>query len=340
MVSRRVTLKDVARHAGVSYQTVSKVLRNKMCVSEETCNRIYSAVAELGYRPNMLGRNLREARTRTLGFFLPAPRQGMSDPFFNEMLVAIAESASTAGYDLLLSIHSGHDDEVEALKWLVRTARFDGLLLHEGRVNDPRVAFLVQERFPFVLFGRTGMAVDYAYVDVDGLDATYRITKHLLEKGHRLLAFVGSSPEYFYVKDRLAGFSRALQESGLPVLDELVLLGYNREFGGYEAFGRLLTSKRRPTAVVCTSDLLAIGVMRRACESGLRVGRDVAVTGFDEISLAAYTSPPLTTVKQPIATIARLLVEIVSQLVEEGEEVERQKLVVKGEVILRASSGA
>jgi DNA-binding LacI/PurR family transcriptional regulator len=333
-----VTLKDVARKAGVSYQTVSKVLNNKGRVSEETKRRIFQAVEELGYRPNILGRSLRRASISTIGFVTSPPSQKVSDPFFNELLMAIIDAASKFHYDILVSVCQEGTNTLNNLEYLIKTGRVDGIILDGIKVRDERVNYLIKEKVPFVAIGRTDAIGEYAYVDVDGKSAIYKITKHFIEKGHRVLAFVGPSSEYFYVKERLMGFLEAIRESGLSIDERYILLGYDREEGGYRAMDFIMNLKPFPTAIVCCSDLIAIGVMKKAYEYDLDVGKNPAITGFDGISLTEYLHPPLTTARQPVAQIGEYVVKIIVSMLENKTLVETNQILLHAEVIIRKSS--
>lgn len=332
-----VTLKDVAKKAGVSYQTVSKVINNKARVSEETKKRIFQAIEELGYRPNILGRGLQRASINTIGFVTSPPEEQVSDPFFNELLMSVIDSASKFHYDVLVSVCPLGSNAVDILEQLIKTGRVDGVILDGIKVKDDRVNYLIKEKFPFVTIGRTDLPVDYSYVDVDGRSAIYKITNHLINKGHRILAFVGPSLEYFYVKERLAGFMEAIKERGFSINEKYILLGYEREEGGYKSMDLIMNLNPPPTAIVCCSDLIAIGVMKKAYEYDLEIGRNPAITGFDGISLSEYVYPPLTTARQPISQIGECAVQLLISILR-GKPLENHHVLLPAEIIIRKSS--
>lgn len=333
----RPSLKDVAKQAGVSYQTVSKVLNGQIRVSPDTQARIYRAVEELGYYPNLLARRLRRARSHTLGFVILPPPQGISDPFFNELVAAMIEAAAQRHYDLLVSVCASLEEEIHTLAKLVGSGRVDGIILDSVRVNDPRIRFLLEKQIPFVAFGRTDLDQPYPFVDVDGQQAVHRLTRHLLERGHRRIAFVGPSLEYFYVRDRFNGYLTALREAGLEPLPEWVCLDYEREEGGYQAMETLLALPEPPTAVVAATDRIAIGIMRRAYAAGRVVGQDLAVTGFDDLPISAFLHPPLTTARQPIREIGVALVTMLVAQIESGRIIPEGRLF-EAELVFRESA--
>jgi LacI family transcriptional regulator len=336
-MKRRPSLKDVARRAGVSYQTVSKVLNGQLRVSPDTQARIYRAIEEMDYYPNSLARRLRHARSHTIGFVILPPPQGVSDPFFNELVAAMIEAAVQHHYDVLISVCTSLEEEISALAKLVWSGRIDGVILDSTRMADPRVRFLLERQIPFVTFGRTILDQPYPFVDVNGYKAIHLLTRHLLERGHQRVAFIGPSSEYFYVQDRLKGYLTALREKGLEPLPEWICLGYEREEGGYQAMETLLTLPDPPTAVVAATDRIAIGVMRRAHAAGRVVGRDLAVTGFDDLPLSAFLHPPLTTARQPIQEIGVALVEMLIAQIEAGRILPEGRLL-EAEVVFRESA--
>lgn len=336
-MKRRPSLKDVAKRAGVSYQTVSKVLNGQLRVFPETQARIYQAIEELGYYPNSVAQRLRYGRSRTLGFVILPPPYGISDPFFNELVAAMIEAATQRHYDLHISVCASLEEEIYTLTKLVWSRQIDGVILDSTRVDDPRVRFLLEKQIPFVTFGRTRLDQPYPFVDVDGHQAIYLLTRHLLERGHRRIAFIGPSSEYFYVQDRLGGYLTALREKGLEPLPEWICLGYEREEGGYQAMELLLALPEPPTAVVAATDRIAIGVMRRAYTAGRVVGQDLAITGFDDLPISAFLHPPLTTARQPIQKIGVALVTMLVAQIEAGQLVPEGQLF-EAEVVFRESA--
>jgi len=332
-----VTLKDVAKKAGVSYQTVSKVINNKARVSEETKKKIFQAIEELGYKPNILGRGLQRASINTIGFVTSPPEERVSDPFFNELLMSIIDTASKFHYDILVSVCPLGSNAVDILEQLVKTGRVDGIILDGIKVKDDRINYLIKEKFPFVTIGRNDLSVDYSYVDVDGRSAIYKITNYLINKGHRILAFVGPSLEYFYVRERLAGFMEATKERGISIDEKYILLGYEREEGGYRAMDLIMNLNPFPTAIVCCSDLIAIGIMKKSYEYDLDIGRNPAVTGFDGISLSEYVYPPLTTIRQPISQIGEWAVRLLISILK-GEPLENHQIILPAEIMIRKTS--
>ena len=336
-----ITLKDIAAKVGYSVTTVSRALGGYDDVAEDTRRLIVQTAEELGYRPNVMAQRLQKQRTDTLGFVIPTFGPRFSDPFFSELLAGMGNEAASHDFDVLISTRPP-DSQVEALAYerLVREGRVDGLMLTRTRINDARIAYLLAQGFPFVAFGRTRVAGEYACVDMDGERGMFNATRYLLGLGHRDIAIISPPPDLMFTVYRLRGFQQAMAAHGLPVDPAWRESGDLTESEGYMAGCRLLDGQRRPTAIIAGNDLMAIGAMRAAHERELRVGRDLSVIGFDDITLAEHANPPLTTMRQPIyelgQRVCRMLVHILSgqPLGEEGCQV-----LLEPELIVRASSG-
>jgi LacI family transcriptional regulator len=274
-----------------------------------------------------------------LGLILPTFGPRFSDPFFSELLAGIGNRASADGFDLLVSTQPPGPDEKEAYRRIVSRHRVDGLLVVRTRRDDPRIAFLVEQNFPFVAYGRTEQDFDFPYVDQDG-DLGLRLAiQHLIDVGHRRIAFLGAPPELTLAAHRLTGFRRAMNENRLSPDESLIVVGDLTQRKGHELAGKLLDRPDRPTAIAACNDLMALGAMAAAQERGLIVGRDVAVTGYDDIPPAQHSHPPLTTVHQPIYRIGRMICDMLIKCVT-GETLSERHVILQPSLVLRLSSGA
>jgi len=333
-----VTLQDIAQELDVSIATVSRALRGMPGVAESTRQLVLKAAQEQGYYPNLAAQQLQRQRTNTIGFIIPTFGPRFSDPFFSELLAGIGNAAAEAEFDLLVSTVAPGKDELKGYQHLVAGRRVDGLLVVRTRRQDQRIAYLSAEDFPFVAFGRTDQELDFPYVDIDGQQGLFKVVTHLIERGHRRIAFINASEELMFAQHRLTGYRQALAAHGLPYDDDLVRLGGLVETDGYHA-GRALfcLGEQMPTAVCASNDLMALGMMRSARECGLQVGVDIAIAGFDDIPLAKMTHPPLTSVHQPIYQIGRLICEKLLCLVRDEELAEPQTLLLP-ELVVREST--
>jgi len=334
----RVTLKDIAHRVGCSVTTVSRALAGYDDVAEKTRQLVLETAAEMGYHPDAIARRLRKRRTDTIGFIIPTHGPRFSDPFFSELLAGIGNAVSEHEFDLLVSTQASGHDESEAYRRLVTEHRVDGLLVVRTRRQDERIAYLVENNYPFVSFGRSDLNAEFPYLDVDGRTGLRQVTQHLVNLGHRRIACVIGPPNLMFTSHRLDGYKDALAENGIPYDESLVVAGGLTEQSGYEAGRALLTSEDPPAAIIAWNDLMALGVMSAAQELGLTVGREVAVAGFDDVPLAAHAHPPLTTIRQPIYEIGHRICEMLIRLLR-GEALEERHVILQPQLIVRESCG-
>ena len=335
-----VTLKDLAARLGLSITTVSRALAGYSDVAEATRQRVLQAAEEMGYVPDATARRLQKGRTDTIGFIIPTHGPRFSDPFFSELLSGIGNEAARHNFDLLVSTRPPDTPEEDtAYRRMVEGRLVDGLLVVRTRVGDCRIGYLSQIGFPFVAFGRCDLEVDFPYVDEDGKLGLEPVTEHLIALGHQRLAFISAPDGLMFCHARLAGLHAALERNGLALRREYFVVGDLTQQGGFRAMSQLLDLTPPPTAVISCNDLSALGASRAAQNRGLVVGRDIAITGFDDIPLAEHSHPSLTTVRQPIYDIGCQICEMLIRLVQ-GEELAKRHILLRPELIIRESSGA
>lgn len=334
-----VKLKDLAAELGLSVTTVSRALAGYGDVAEGTRRRVLQAAEEMGYVPDVTARRLQKGRTDTLGFIIPTSGPRFSDPYFSELLAGIGNEAARHNYDLLVSTRPPDTpEEVAAYRRMVESRMVDGLLVVRTRLKDPRIAYLAQIGFPFVAFGRSDLEVDFPYVDEDGFRGLELVTQHLLDLGHRRLAFIAAPDDLMFCNYRRSGLEAALERNGVPQRPEYCIVSDLTQRGGHAAMNELLELSRPPTAVAACNDLMALGAISAAQKRGLVVGRDVAITGFDDIPLAEHSHPPLTTIRQPIYDIGRRICAMLIRLIQ-GAELTERHVLLQPELVLRESSG-
>lgn len=314
----RITINDVGARAGVSVGTVSNVLNAPHLVAPTTRLRVQTAIDELGYRPSRAARSLQAKRTYLIGYRLPSSKSGINETL-DEFLHEMVATAGDHGLEVVLFGSSGQD-EVSALRELVSRGDVDGLVISETNYDDPRIDYLCELGFPFVSFGRSRAKRPFPWVDVDGAAGMAEVVRHLAERGHHRIGLVAWPEESESGDDRFEGYRRAVEELELDADSALVVraeLGFDE---GRRAWARLASLATPPTAVACVADTLALGVMAGATASGLRVGLDLAVTGFDDTAACRFVEPDLTSVRQPMAAIGRLLVDLLVARLEGSEE--------------------
>lgn len=252
---------------------------------------------EIGYHPNLAAKSLVSKMTKTLGLILPRPAEELFlNLFFSEFIRGIVSKATRDGYDVLMTSGASEREEMEAIKRLVKGKRVDGIVLLSSRKEDPLVAYLHKEQFPFILIGRSMDFSDILSIDNDNEQASYDATRHLIELGHKRIGFVSGPPNLVVSHDRLEGYKRALKEHGLEMRPEWIVEGEFLQESGYRAMSYIMGIPERPTALVVIDDLVAYGVLRGLNELGYRVPEDVSLISFNNIAISALTTPPLTSI--------------------------------------------
>ena len=339
MTTRKITLKEVAERAAVSYQTVSKVLNRQAQVSKETEQRIMDAVHELGYRPNQIARNMRVMRSHMVGYSWVPTAPNQANHILDQFLSSMVLEAEAAGYHLLPFPFREGNAHVDDYRELIHTGRVDGFVLSSVNYDDPRIAFLLERKFPFVAFGRSNPELDFPYVDVDGAAGLGQAVQYLLSVGHHRIAVIAWPEESRVGNERLRGYVETMGANGVEICPEWVERGAGTYEFGYQAASRLmsLAPSERPTAILALNDTQAIGALHAARECGLEVGRDISIIGFDDSPMSQYLLPPMTTIRQPIQEAGRKCVEILLALMR-GEQPGDRQVLLKPELIVRASA--
>lgn len=332
-----VTIRDVAKKVGRSITTVSRALNDYDDVSEETRRLIKKVAAEMGYQPSRFAQQLRQKRTDTLGFIMPTYGPRFSDPFFSEFLAGVGNTAAKNGYDLLVATRPPGDDELDAYLKNIRSRRVDGFIIVRTRRNDPRIELLKQHQYPFAVFGRIENNNDFPLVDENSELGMQLVVKHLLESGHRRIGFIAAPDDLMFGWYRQQGFRKTLREHGIELDESLVVTGDLTQRSGRKLARTLLTRTDPPTAIVAGNDLMAIGALTAAQNLGLEIGKDIAITGFDDIPWAENTHPPLTTVRQPIYQIGTLVTEMLIDTIR-GEPPAETPILLQPSLVVRASS--
>ena len=325
------TLADVAERAGVSRQTVSNAVNNPDLLRRETYVRVQQAIDELGYVPNRAARNLRTRASHLIGLRMSPVQEGTANAAMDRFVHALVWTSREAGYHVLLFSGEG-PDPLAGYDDLLRSTAVDAFVVTDTYLGNPQAAWLRGRRAPFVAFGRPwdDDSARHPWVDVDGAAGTALATEHLVERGHRRVAWIGWQNGSRIGEDRYAGWARATACHGLPT-DDLVAQVPDTVDGGREASDRLLGAGGEhgpPTAFVCASDTLAVGVLHTLAERGLHPGRDVAVVGFDDSQVAQVVHPGLTSVRQPLEDVAMAVVRALEDLLASPTRVSDPQLLI------------
>lgn len=313
MVERRVvTILDVARQAGVSPATVSRVLnRSSHAVSETIRRRVVAVARRLRYSPNLLARSLLKRETSAIGVLVP----DVSNPYYAVILRGIEDGAGATGRAVVVCNTDRRRDKLRSYLRALLERRVDGLVIAGGtvRADDLRG---IKPLPPAVVVGRH--PVRLPSVRVDNVGAAAEVTRHLIELGHQRIGFLAGPATSWTARDRLVGYRRALREFGVPTRPEAVVRGEFSLEGGLRGASQLLGLPDPPTAIVASSDQMAVGALRAIHAHGLRVPEDVSVVGFDDSPLASYVVPALTSVAIPMYEIGRQALLLLLQVREGG----------------------
>jgi LacI family transcriptional regulator len=330
-----MSLRRLAETLGLSVTTISRALAGYDDVAAATRERVRHEAQRIGYLPNQVARRLRSGRSGTVGIVVPA-EQGTFDQFFLALLAAVGPLLSRAGLDLVLMGAPPGEAEVQAYRHLVEHHRVDGLLLARTRREDARIRYLLDRAIPFVAHGRSETRGSFAYLDIDGEAAFAAATQRLIDFGHTRIALINAPAHYMFAHHRAAGWRGTLANAGLTAAE--MPEAEPSEENGFRLMQRLLASRTPPTAVLCATDRMAVGALHALASAGLRAGRDVSVIGYDNLPIASYTDPPLTTLEQPIARMADRMVEMLMALLD-GADPSTWSQVWQAQLIVRKSDG-
>ncbi len=335
-----VTIKDIAKKLGISHTTVSRALRGSSLISEDTTKRIQETALEMGYLPSAAARSLKTNRSQALGVIV----SNIDDPYFSEILQGIEEVAQGKNYSMFIAASQHDPDRKANIIQTMRQHRVDGVIICSTTFSDEQSRHFSKYNIPIVVVNNQA-AEDYRYsIYHDDMDGSRQLTRHLIELGHRKIAYLGNSNSGRTTQDRLAGFRQEMNSAGLTVP-----ANYIHEVPGSEpekgilAVDYFLSLSDRPTAIVCFNDMIAIGVLKSLQERGVRVPQEISVTGFDNIVFSNYTSPPLTTFDQPKRFIGQKAAELILSLLDSSSKMnlpQQEIQVLKGNLLIRKSTAA
>ena len=328
------TIRDVAHLAHVSTATVSHVLNNTRAVSDRAKNRVIAAIAQLNYQPNAVARSLRMSATLTIGLIVP----DVEIPFYARVARCIEAAANDVGYNVILC-NSGWSLSRELLYLDNLLARqIDGLICISLSMTNEHVAPLLKRHTPVVWFEQTRSGGQFDAVITNNFKGAYVATAHLIAQGHRRIGCILGIEHSQLTVDRLTGYRQALKDNGLSFDEALLCSGDYTPPTGLVAANRLLALREPPSAIFAYNDMMALGAMQAINERGLQVPDDIAIIGFDGVALTEYTSPPLSTVEQPIPEMSRLAISMLLDRINDRAPMDARTAVVEPRLICRAST--
>ena len=326
------TIKDVANLAGVHPSTVSRVINDDSRISEKTKNKVLLIIKKLRYTPNAIARGLKTKRTHTLGMLIP----DITNPFFAEIARGVEDAASKNNFNVILC---NTDDKLKKERTyleILRGKRVDGLILGTAHIKDKSILELEKNNFPYILISRNIEGLDKNCVIVDDEVGGIMATEYLIKLGHRRIAHITGPLKTRSALNRLKGYKLVLKKHRIEYKDELVGEGDFRIKGGYQVMKRFLKLTEPPTAIFAANDLLALGAMQVIQKKNFHIPEDFSVVGFNDIKLASFVYPPLTTIRQPMLEMGALAVKMLIKIIEEGEFNQRKE-VLESKLIIRES---
>jgi DNA-binding LacI/PurR family transcriptional regulator len=333
-----ITIKEVAKLAGVSPSTVSRVISDSPRISDETKQTVREIMDELGYHPNAIARSLVNKATNTIGIVMPqSTERAFLNPFFPQALSGVSAAAHEQGYCILLSTGKSEKEQLESIQSIVMGGRVDGVIIMYSSVDNEVMDALEKLRTPIVVIGKPLKSKATLYVDNDNVEASFSVTEKLIKNGHKRIAFISGSFRLVVSLDRLDGYMNALKKYEIPFTKEYIVeLSEFVKQGAYERTKQLLSLEERPTALVVTDDVMAFGAMDAIKESGLRIPEDIEVMSFNNVPSAELTSPSLTSVDIDAFALgyesSKLIIEKIKG------EATRDRVIVPTNIIYRESS--
>ncbi len=330
-----VTIRDVAKKAGVSVATVSRVLNNSALVTDETRNRIQSIAEKLHYVPNASARGLSTRRSDIIGLLLPA----VNGDFFSEVIRGADQAAQERGFHFLVSSHHNDLTEIQTELQAI-SGRVDGLLLMSPNQNPHTLRKnILPASLPVVLLNCPPGGEPIDSLTVDNRTGAFEIVQHLIGHGHTRIAIIKGLGQNIDARERLEGYRLALRKNGCERVSALEVEGSFDESSGYDAVPAILNLRPRPTAVFAANDAMAVGALSALLDAGVNVPGELALVGFDDTPVARYVTPSLTTVHVPISDLGSLAMKKIADILQGGKRTKREHIVLPTETIIRHSCG-
>jgi len=329
-----ITIKDVARLANVHPSTVSRVVNNDSRISKKTKNKVFMVINKLGYTPNAIARGLKTKRTNTIGMLIP----DITNPFFADLARGVEDAANDSGFNVFLCNSDEKLEKERTYLEILKEKRVDGLIICTAHIKDKSILDLERIKFPYILVSRDIEGLDKNCIIVNDIAGGTMATEHLIKFGHRKIAHITGSLKVRSAINRLKGYKIALEKNHIEYKERLVEEGDFRISGGFHAMEKLLKLPELPTAIFAANDLLAMGAMQAIQKKKYHIPKDFCILGFDDIELASFVYPALTTIRQPMLEMGGLAVKILLRIIKE-REYNQKKIILKPELVVRESCG-
>lgn len=330
----RATIKEVAKKAGVSIATVSRVLNESNLVQDETKKLVKQVARDLRYSPNIAARSLSRSRTETIGILLP----DLYGEFFSEVIRGMDTTARQHKYHLFISSSHNSKAEIEAALRIM-SGRVDGLIIMSPHIDAVALNSNLPSALPVVLLNCYVDGGDFDAINIDNYQGAYDVVRHLVNHGHKRIAIITGTEKNIDAQERLRGYQAALKDSGVEHSDLYELTGDFTEASAYKAAIRILNTNPQPTAIFASNDAMAIGALSALRVHNISVPGDIALAGFDDIPIATYITPSLTTVRVRISDLGALAVKRLLEAIHKKKEHVKHRTVLGTEVVARESCG-
>jgi LacI family transcriptional regulator len=329
----RVTIKDVAKKAGVSISTVSRVLNKSSYVKKSTFERVEAVISELGYSPNHIARSLSKGTTGIIGAILP----DISNPFFPALARGIGDAAVARGYTLILCNTDGYASHEKSSVRALLEKQVDGIVFVTGSSRAVELVREASKACPVAVIDREVQGVSCDMVTVDNYRGSFEMTRHLLNTGHRHIAYITGPMHLSTSRERLRGLRDCLAAAGIE-RQPLVFNGDFKYDTGYSFAREIIRLGLDVTCVYCANDLMALGAMRSFLDSGLKVPEQMAVAGFDDIAMSSLIRPALTTIAQPAYQMGVIAAEFLLERLDNGKELAPRSKILEPVLVIRDST--
>lgn len=327
-----VTIKDIAKIAGVSHTTVSRALNDSPLIKEETKNKIKEIAQILEYVPDRNARALVNAKSNNIGLFFSSIVVGTSSDFFQEVVRSVSKETHNK-YNLVINAIDTYRNYNE-----INKRNYDGIILvSQTQKDDVFIKTMLAKEIPIVVINRSVDKLNVINVLGDDEAGVYDGVSYLIKQGYKSIGFIEGKQGFESSALRKAGYIRALQKHNIEIIEDYIVTGDYTLDSGYQGMGELLKLKNPPKAVFCSNDDMAFGAMKAINEAGLQIPQDIGVMGFDNSLFSAYITPPLTTIKRPIKDISSEGIKLLLRLIEEEEDIEVKKIYKSSSLIIRES---
>ncbi len=331
-----LTIRDIARMAGVSRSTVSLALNDSPRISKATKEKVMAIVQKVGYHPNVMARGLVEKQSRVIFVIIPEVFHVFSDYYFSETVSGILDVVTQNGYYLMIEVATSKFKVEKTYYKLFREKRMDGVLFVGNLTNDSYIVDLQNMGCPICLVNSSIPGV--STVIADNVKGAFQATEHLIKLGHRRIGFIKGLDFVTTATDRQIGFKMAMDKYSLPIDRNHIAFGNFHEESGFEAVNKIFNHSEPPTAIFSTNDMMAVGAINALKQKGIKVPEEVAVVGGDDIKLVSYFTPKLTTIRQPMFKIGQLATEALLKIIS-GESMDVLEQIVPTKFIIRESCG-